>query len=178
MHLYISLSVKIIFYHGKSRVLEAVSDFRGPIIDSILWYQQGGSFYFYKIDGGCTPRTRGQRPTRQIPTVTPHVRREWAIWSSFVDSYTYVRRFILHSSSPSAQQQHTPGMTEPMDIDTPTSGPASGAQPRNAMAALMANAKGKGKEIASPAADGKAVDDKEGLPWYVLLPSFLRLLGC
>lgn len=158
--------------------MEAVSDFRGPIIDSILWYQQGGSFYFYKIDGGCTPRTRGQRPTRQIPTVTPHVRREWAIWSSFVDSYTYVRRFILHSSSPSAQQQHTPGMTEPMDIDTPTSGPASGAQPRNAMAALMANAKGKGKEIASPAADGKAVDDKEGLPWYVLLPSFLRLLGC
>lgn len=54
-----------------------------------------------------------------------------------------------------------------MDIDTPISGPASGVQPRNAMAALMANAKGKGKEIASPAVDGKAVDDKEGLPWYV-----------
>lgn len=54
-----------------------------------------------------------------------------------------------------------------MDIDTPISGPASGVQPRNAMAALMANAKGKGKEIASPTVDGKAVDDKEGLPWYV-----------
>lgn len=65
-------------------------------------------------------------------------------------------------------------MAEPMDIDTPISGPASGVQPRNAMAALMANAKGKGKEIASPAAAGKAVDDKEGLPWYVSFPHVSR----
>ncbi|KIR25641.1 replication factor C subunit 3/5 [Cryptococcus deuterogattii LA55] len=56
-------------------------------------------------------------------------------------------------------------MAESMDIDTPIPSPASAVQPRNAMAALMANAKGKGKEIASTAADQKAVDDKEGLPW-------------
>lgn len=68
-----------------------------------------------------------------------------------------------------------------MDIDTPIPSPASVGPPRNAMAALMSNAKGKGKEIASTAADQKAVDDKEGLPWYVLFPSFCgfsRIPGC
>lgn len=63
-------------------------------------------------------------------------------------------------------------MAESMDMDTPIPSPASAVPPRNAMAALMANAKGKGKEIAPTAADQKAVDGKEGLPWYVLFPFF------
>jgi replication factor C subunit 3/5 len=58
---------------------------------------------------------------------------------------------------------------EPMDIDTP----ASSTAPANAMAALMAAAKDKGKGKASE--DGgvmteeelRALNEREGLPWCV-----------
>lgn len=62
-----------------------------------------------------------------------------------------------------------------MDIDTPDSAPAPAAKPVNAMAALMAGAKAKGKEKATD--DGgdaimgmseeelKVLNEKEGLPW-------------
>jgi replication factor C subunit 3/5 len=53
-----------------------------------------------------------------------------------------------------------------MDVDTPASAPAP---PANAMSALMANAKGKGKANEGAAtmseADLKALNEKEGLPW-------------
>lgn len=51
-----------------------------------------------------------------------------------------------------------------MDIDTPVP-----AAPANAMSALMANAKGKGKASEGAGnmseADLKAMNEKEGLPW-------------
>lgn len=50
-------------------------------------------------------------------------------------------------------------MTELMDIDEPTPAPT---RPANAMAALMANAKNKGKQK-----EASVVDAREGLPWYV-----------
>jgi hypothetical protein len=48
-----------------------------------------------------------------------------------------------------------------MDVDSP----ATAAAPVNAMSALMAGAreKGKGKEMSD--ADAKALKDKDGLPW-------------
>lgn len=49
-----------------------------------------------------------------------------------------------------------------MDVDTP-------AAPANAMSALMANAKGKGKANGEGGtmseADLRALNEKEGLPW-------------
>jgi hypothetical protein len=58
----------------------------------------------------------------------------------------------------------------PMDVDQPlTPAPVSVAKP-NAMAAMMASAKGKAKEdhgrIMSEG-DQKMYDAREGLPWYV-----------
>lgn len=67
-------------------------------------------------------------------------------------------------------------MTEPMDIDEPPSDTVSSAstsnKPKvNAMAALMAGAKGKAKEDALNAnlsqAQQKILDAREGLPWWV-----------
>lgn len=56
---------------------------------------------------------------------------------------------------------------EAMDVDTPAPAPA----PANAMSAMMANAKGKGKADGETGtmseADLKAMNEKEGLPWYV-----------
>jgi len=59
-------------------------------------------------------------------------------------------------------------MTDEMDIDTPAP-----AAPANAMSALMAGAreKGKGKMFDGAGmndADQKALKEKEGLPWYVI----------
>ena len=58
-----------------------------------------------------------------------------------------------------------------MDIDEPT--PATTSKPQNAMAALMAGAKAKGKERANgDAAFGmseeelKALNERDGMPWY------------
>lgn len=58
-------------------------------------------------------------------------------------------------------------MTDDMDIDPPAP-----AAPANAMSALMAGAreKGKGKMFDGAGmndADQKALKEKEGLPWYV-----------
>lgn len=111
----------------------------------------------------------------------PHVRRDMT--STRSQQRVFLKLLYLDTVSPHSKRRtaiHTSEMAEPMDIDTPIPSPASVVQPRNAMAALMANAKGKGKEIAPPAADQKAVDDKEGLPWYVPFPSLLcpTLSGC
>lgn len=52
-------------------------------------------------------------------------------------------------------------MSEPMDVDDASTSVAPTQQkPFNAMAALMAGAKAKGKEKAVA-----PVNDKEGLPW-------------
>lgn len=54
-------------------------------------------------------------------------------------------------------------MSEPMDVDEPsTSVVPTQAKPFNAMSALMAGARAKGKEK-----ETTPVNDKEGLPWYV-----------
>lgn len=72
MHLYISLSVKIIFYHGKSRVLEAVSNFRGPIIDSILWYStREVAFIFIRLTGGAHHAHAGRGRRVRFPRSHP-----------------------------------------------------------------------------------------------------------
>jgi hypothetical protein len=63
-------------------------------------------------------------------------------------------------------------MADEMDIDPPAPAPA------NAMSALMAGAREKGKGKMFDGAgmsdvDQKALKEKEGLPWYVsLLPPF------
>jgi hypothetical protein len=65
-------------------------------------------------------------------------------------------------------------MTDAMDIDPPAP-----AAPPNAMAALMAASKEKGKgraELSQAEVDAKDKKDKEGLPWYVLL--FVALTIC
>ena len=68
-----------------------------------------------------------------------------------------------------------------MDIDTPAPVPtaATAAFPVNAMSALMANAKGKGKANEGTStmseADLKAFNEKEGLPWWVI--SFVSVLS-
>lgn len=97
--------------------------------------------------------------------------------SSEFSSKLFILGYCLSSFQAPNGNIHTLEMAESMDIDTPIPSPASAVQPRNAMAALMANAKGKGKEIASTSADQKAVDDKEGLPWYVLFPFFVDIPG-
>lgn len=54
-------------------------------------------------------------------------------------------------------------MSEPMDVDEPSTSVApTQAKPFNAMSALMAGARAKGKEK-----EIAPVNDKEGLPWYV-----------
>lgn len=55
-------------------------------------------------------------------------------------------------------------MSEPMDVDEPSTSVApTQAKPFNALSALMAGARAKGKEKAVT-----PVNDKEGLPWCVL----------
>ena len=54
-------------------------------------------------------------------------------------------------------------MSERMDVDEPSTSVApSQAKPFNAMSALMAGAKAKGKEK-----EVTPVNDREGLPWCV-----------
>jgi citrate lyase beta subunit len=60
--------------------------------------------------------------------------------------------------------------SEPMDIDPPP------AKPANAMAALMAGAKGKAKAdtVAGDLTEKelKEQEIREGLPWYVFCPQY------
>jgi hypothetical protein len=60
---------------------------------------------------------------------------------------------------------------EMMDVDPPVAPSAAAPPVSNAMSALMAGAREKGKGKANEGgmseADLKAIQDKEGLPWYV-----------
>lgn len=64
-------------------------------------------------------------------------------------------------------------MTDDMEVDPPST-----AAPSNAMAALMAGAKGKAKADAASAAqaekDARDLEAREGLPWSAFFPSKYR----
>lgn len=71
-----------------------------------------------------------------------------------------------------------------MDIDSPAAAAAPFPKPVNAMAALMAGAKGKGKASENGAdtvvlseEELKALNAKDGLPWYVRSLPY-RLFSC